>query len=186
MATQERRARDRTARHERIVAAARELAEDQGWDAVTTRRLAERIEYSQPVLYSHFPGGKDELVAAVALAGFVELADALRAAVGDRHGRAAVEAATDAYLGFAARRPAVYDAMFARAVLAFAVDDTPAPLKDGFAALRAALGGDDVDAEVGWATLHGLATLRAAGRLSTTAVAPRRDRVVDLLSGAGR
>ncbi|MGW2850386.1 TetR family transcriptional regulator, partial [Streptomyces sp. NPDC001274] len=28
-------------------ASARELAEQQGWDAVTTRRLAERIEYSQ-------------------------------------------------------------------------------------------------------------------------------------------
>jgi AcrR family transcriptional regulator len=186
MATQERRARDRAARHERIVAAARELAEDQGWDAVTTRRLAERIEYSQPVLYSHFPGGKDELVAAVALAGFAELADAMRAAVGERHGRAAVGAVTDAYLDFAAQRPAVYDAMFTRAALAFAVDATPAPLKEGFAVLSAALGGDDVDAEVAWAALHGLATLTAAGRLSTTAVAQRRDRVVDLLGGAGR
>jgi AcrR family transcriptional regulator len=39
-----------------IVTAARELAESEGWDAVTTRRLAAEIEYIQPVLDSHFKG----------------------------------------------------------------------------------------------------------------------------------
>jgi Helix-turn-helix domain len=37
------------------------------------RRLADAIEYSQPVRYSHFPG-KDGILAAVALEGFTELA----------------------------------------------------------------------------------------------------------------
>jgi AcrR family transcriptional regulator len=53
-----------------IISTARELAED--WDAVTTRRLAERIEHSQPVLYSHF-AGKDAIVT---VRGFAELATA--------------------------------------------------------------------------------------------------------------
>ena len=35
---------------------------------MTTRRLADRIEYSQPVLYSHFEG-KDAIVSAVASRG---------------------------------------------------------------------------------------------------------------------
>jgi len=38
----------------------------EGWESVTTRRLADRIEYSQPVLYSHFDG-KVAIVTAVAL-----------------------------------------------------------------------------------------------------------------------
>jgi AcrR family transcriptional regulator len=182
--TQERRARERADRHGRIIATARELAEEQGWDAVTTRRLADRIEYSQPVLYGHFPGGKDEIVAAVALEGFDELARALTTAVGGRSGRDGVAALTDAYLDFAASRPAVYTAMFDLAALPFAADETPAVLRAGFEAVRAALGGDDELAEVGWATLHGLATLRRAGRVPAATETRRRERVVDLLDPA--
>ena len=72
MTKQERRARERAQRRQVIVGAARELAEAEGWESVTTRRLADRIEYSQPVLYSHFEG-KDAIVSAVALEGFGEL-----------------------------------------------------------------------------------------------------------------
>ena len=78
MSVQERKERERADRERLIVATARELAEQQGWDAVTTRRLAERIEYSQPVLYSHFRG-KREIIGAVALQGASEMAVAMRA-----------------------------------------------------------------------------------------------------------
>jgi AcrR family transcriptional regulator len=81
MSVQERKERERASRERLIVATARELAEQQGWDAVTTRRLAERIEYSQPVLYSHFRG-KREIIGAVALQGATEMAAAVRAATG--------------------------------------------------------------------------------------------------------
>ena len=43
MTVQQRRERDRAKRQELIVRTARELAEAEGWDAVTTRRL--RPEY---------------------------------------------------------------------------------------------------------------------------------------------
>src|SRR4051794_31764813 len=112
MPNQNRRERERAARHELIVRTARELAETEGWDAVTTRRLSERIEYSQPVLYSHF-AGKDAIVGAVALQGFTELADALAAArVGAGTTDEAVPAVIRAYLAFAETNPALYDAMF--------------------------------------------------------------------------
>ena len=73
MSIAERRERQRAQRYELILAAARELAEAEGWDAVTTRRLAGLIDYSQPVLYSHFKG-KADIMAAVATRGFEELA----------------------------------------------------------------------------------------------------------------
>src|SRR5918992_2955547 len=96
-----RRERQRAERHQLIIDTARELAEAEGWDAVTTRRLAERIEYSQPVLYSHF-ASKDAIVGAVALEGFTDMAQRVRERVAAApDGRAAVQAAAEAYLEFA-------------------------------------------------------------------------------------
>lgn len=173
MSVQERKERERAARERLIVGTARELAEQQGWDAVTTRRLAERIEYSQPVLYSHFRG-KREIIGAVALQGATEMAAAVRAATATEDDpRARVTALARAYLDFAAHHPAVYDALFQLdGGLTYAQEDTPEPLKDAFAALMESLSevaGDGVDpglfTEVFWASLHGLATLTRAGRL---------------------
>ncbi|MDH6625947.1 AcrR family transcriptional regulator [Streptomyces sp. LBL] len=190
MSVQERKQRERAERECLIVATARELAEQQGWDAVTTRRLAERIEYSQPVLYSHFRG-KREIIGAVALQGAAELATAVRAATSaaDRP-RARAVALARAYLDFAARNPAVYDALFQLdGGLAYAQEDTPEPLKDAFAALLETLGevaGDGVHpglfTEVFWAALHGLATLTRAGRLLPEDAEPRVELLVDRLA----
>ncbi|MFF4653018.1 TetR/AcrR family transcriptional regulator [Streptomyces sp. NPDC001380] len=190
MSVQERKQRERAERERLIVATARELAEQQGWDAVTTRRLAERIEYSQPVLYSHFRG-KREIIGAVALEGAAEMAAAVRAATSAADGpRERVAALARAYLGFAARNPAVYDAMLQLdGGLAFADEDTPQPLKDAFAALLESLGevaGDGVHpglfTEVFWAALHGLATLTRAGRLPPEETEARVELLVDRLA----
>jgi AcrR family transcriptional regulator len=190
MSVQERKERERAGREHLIVATARELAEQQGWDAVTTRRLAERIEYSQPVLYSHFRG-KREIIGAVALEGAAEMAAAVRAAASSANSpRERVAALARAYLDFAERNPAVYDAMFRLdGGLAFAAEDTPAPLKDAFAALLESLAevaGNGVHpglfTEVFWAALHGLATLTRAGRLPPQDTGPRVELLVDRLA----
>jgi AcrR family transcriptional regulator len=134
--------------------------------------LSTEIEYSQPVLYKHF-AGMEHIADAVALDGFAELAEAIRAA------HSPTDAAGDtlsrighAYLRFARDNPAVYDAMFTRATgLQFAADDTPPELTAAFAALHEAVGrvaGDqdaDTLTEVFWAALHGLVTLSRTGRL---------------------
>lgn len=172
MSVQQRRERERAHREQLIVTTARELAEAEGWDAVTTRRLADLIEYSQPVLYSHFKG-KDAIMAAVAVEGFAEIAAQLRAAQSQAAtARAALTAVVSAYADFAEHRPALYDAMFVQAVdLPFAQPETPPALLEAFAAIRSALrpftGDDDLDVhtEVLWAGLHGLVTLARGGRL---------------------
>ncbi|WP_299537867.1 TetR/AcrR family transcriptional regulator [uncultured Streptomyces sp.] len=190
MSVQERKRRERAERERLIVATARELAEQQGWDAVTTRRLAERIEYSQPVLYSHFRG-KREIIGAVALEGAAELAAAVRAATSAADGpRERVTALARAYLDFAAHNPAVYDALFRLdGGLAYAREDTPEPLKDAFAALLESLGevaGDGVHpglfTETFWGALHGLATLTRAGRLPPEDAERRTALLVDRLA----
>lgn len=173
MSIQTRRERERAEREKLIVTAARELAETEGWDAVTTRRLAAEIEYSQPVLYSHFKG-KGAIMAAVAVEGCAELAAELRAARRAAEGtRAGLTAVSEAYTAFARRRPALYDAIFTLAVdLPFATPEAPAALWDAFNELAAAVEparaeGDDPGllTETYWASLHGLVTLMRSGRL---------------------
>jgi AcrR family transcriptional regulator len=46
---EDRRARKRASRRRLIITTALQLAEAEGWDAITTRRLSTEIEYSQPV-----------------------------------------------------------------------------------------------------------------------------------------
>src|SRR5260370_2414751 len=190
MPIRERRERDRARRQELIVTAARELAEKEGWEAVTTRGLAQRVEYSQPVLYSHFTG-KADIVRAVALEGFGELAAELRSARTSADSpAAALRALAAAYLRFAQSHPAVYDAMFVMPIdVAFAVPGTPAAPRAAFAELLTALtplaGDHDLEtlADVAWSALHRLATLARSNRLRASHQQARLELLVDQLTG---
>lgn len=166
----ERRERERARRHQLIITAARELAETDGWEAVTTRRLAERVEYSQPVLYSHF-NGRDAIVSAVAIDGFSELAAHLRRArqAAPEPGQA-LSAVCGAYLEFATERPALYQAMFILPTdLKFASAETPPPLRAAFDEFVNCFRPDndrrELFAEVIWSALHGMAVLSDSGRI---------------------
>lgn len=143
---------------------------------MTIRRLAEAIEHSQPVLYGHFPQGRSQIVTAVALVGFEELATALwhaQSAIDtDASGADRVRAVVTTYLEFAERHPAMYEAMFRLPITTpFASTDTPRSLQDGFDAIVQALGAPDrppadlgTAAEVFWGAMHGVATLQRAAR----------------------
>ena len=189
MAIEDRRARERAARRQLITNTARKLAEGEGWDAVTTRRLSTEIEYSQPVVYKHF-SSMEGVIASVAVQGFGELADALSSArSGATDGHDALARVAHAFIGFAHDNPALFDAMFTRATtLRFADPETPAELNAAFAELRAAVdlvaGTRDTDtlAEVVWSALHGLVTLDRSGRLRPHYRAARVDLLVSALS----
>lgn len=161
-----------------IITAARELAEAEGWDAVTTRRLAEWIEYSQPVLYSHFDG-KDAIMRAVAIQGFEELAGCLRQArLGADNSEPELRAVCRAYLEFATQRPAIYQAMFVMPTdVKFANEETPAPLRASFeefvSALPPGTEQPELTAEVTWSALHGMVVLAATKRIPPEGQAER-------------
>jgi AcrR family transcriptional regulator len=186
----ERKGRERAERQHRIIAAARVIAEREGWDAVTIRRLADEIEHSQPVLYSHFEN-RDAIVAAVALEGFQEISLALReAASGSTGQQNALKNVAMAYLAFALRQPALYEAMFILPTnLRFAQPETRPELRAGFEALSAVVKPFCVEVaavtETFWATLHGLAELERSGRIRPSARVERIDLVVRALLGIG-
>lgn len=190
LGTAERKGRDRAAREQRIVAAARAIAEREGWDAVTVRRLADEIEYSQPVLYSHFTN-RDAIVAAVAVEGFKELTAALRDAASGSTGRNALKNVALAYLAFALDRPALYDAMFVLPTdLRFAEAGTRPELRAGFEALAAVVAPFCVEVadvtETFWAALHGVATLERSGRIRPSARNERIALVVRAIVVSGK
>jgi len=173
-------ATDLDLRRHQVTSAARELAESDGWAAVTMRRLAGQLGVTQPVIYSAF-ASRQALIDAVALDGFSDLAAALEAV------DASPMARMRAYLDFAAVHPRVYEAMFSMpSELPFAADDTPEPLHRAFAGLHAAFpDADGTRAEVAWSALHGLATLQAGGRLRASHVQARLDLVHDMLTRPG-
>ncbi|TGX49124.1 TetR/AcrR family transcriptional regulator [Sphingomonas gei] len=187
MGVSERKARQRAEREGHITAAARSIAASEGWSAVTVRRLAAEIEYTQPVLYSHFEN-REAIVAAVALEGFRELAIALRQAAQEcAEGREAARKVATAYLAFAAEQPALYEAMFTMASsLRFAQGDARPELQDAFAALTAVVPASNGDVELAtetlWAALHGLVELERSGRIRPSARNERLALVVDGLA----
>ena len=190
MGIAERKGRERAEREHRIVAAARVIAEREGWDAVTIRRLADEIEYSQPVLYSHFEN-RDAIVRAVAVEGFQELTVALReSASGSTGRRNALKNVATAWLAFALSRPALYEAMFILPTdLRFAEAGTRPELRAAFEALAAVVTPfcADVDAatETFWAVLHGLSELERSGRIRPAARGERMNLVVRAIVVSG-
>ncbi|MFI5484242.1 TetR/AcrR family transcriptional regulator [Micromonospora echinaurantiaca] len=171
-----------------IVTAARQLAEAEGWPAVTPRRLAERAGVDLGVFYRCF-ADRDAVLAAVAVRGFAELAAALTAARSAADGpRRAWSAVVSGYLDFAYANPEVYDAMLAHTPdLTLGADRAPVTPAAAFAQLRAAVAplaaGRDPDtlAELGWSLLHGVVMLTRGGRLRPEAQEQREEMIATRL-----
>jgi AcrR family transcriptional regulator len=163
-----RKLRDRQARREHIVSAARRIAESEGWPNVTVRRLSDEIAYSQPVLYAHF-GSRDGILAAVAIQGFQELGLAMERARTKARPENAVGAVAKAYLAFAESSPALYEVMFSLH-LSVPFDDaaTPPELRFGFSQILQLFHGTgknpELLSELFWASLHGIAELTRTSR----------------------
>jgi AcrR family transcriptional regulator len=144
----------RTPRAQQIVEVALELLETEGPDALSMRRIADRIGIRAPSLYEHVPD-KRALEAAIISVGFERLADAFDAAAatpGDPLARAA-----RVYRSFAASHPHLYRLMTAhelhRELLKPGVED-----RAGRTIYEAA--GRDPDlARAAWAFAHGMTIL---------------------------
>jgi len=82
MGIKERQERDREAVRRAILDAARELFVSEGYNNVSIRKIAERIEYSPASIYSYFPS-KDDIFFELAEEGFRLLSDPARAVRAD-------------------------------------------------------------------------------------------------------
>ena len=150
-----------------LAAAARELIEQEGADALTLRAVAKRVGVTHAAPYRHFKD-KQALLDAVAERGRQELADALSAAVaGADTAQDALECCGRRYLVFSREHTALFRLMFGCPPSTTHAGGGDLLLRRCFAdAFRAANGGKtlakvDADSSAGavWAIWHGLAML---------------------------
>ena len=111
MGTVERRERERQELRSRILEAARELFAEEGYEAVTMRKIAERIEYSPTAIYFHFRD-KEALLRELVDLDFGALAHEFLkiARIADPVDR--LRHIGRAYVGFAFKHPNHYRLMF--------------------------------------------------------------------------
>ena len=182
----ERKLRDKQARREQIIGAARRIAELEGWSNVTVRRLSDEISYSQPVLYAHF-ASREGILAAVAIEGFQEIGLALEKARKRVRSGNPVESVAAAYLEFAASSPALYEVMFSLSLsVPFDEAATPPELRFAFSQLLELFQGQsskpEVLSELFWASLHGIAELTRTKRFPPSRRKERVRTLVELFS----
>ena len=176
MGTTERRERERQELRERILDAARTLFAEQGYDAVTMRKIAEKIEYSPTAIYFHFKD-KQTLLQELCDTDFGALAHEFQkiARIADPIDR--LRQIGRAYVGFAIAYPNHYRLMFMTPSKASLNPDASRlargnPEQDAYAFLRATvaeaiaagrmrpeLTDADLVSQMVWAGTHGVVSL---------------------------
>jgi AcrR family transcriptional regulator len=159
-----------------IVAAALQLGRTEGWEAVTMRRLADKIEYSSNFAYRYF-SGRDDILLAVVRDGFSRLRNTMAtaahaASTGSKQANPAdaIRRAANAYIDFALAEPELYQLMYGLGGVRVATADTfidGQAIGDILSDILTDFGDTDAANHVlqMWATVHGLIALLAIGRL---------------------
>ena len=111
MGVTERRERERQEIRAKILEAARELFAEQGYEQVTMRRIAERIEYSPTAIYFHFKD-KEALLRELCDEDFAALASQLVQIASERDPIERLRRIGKAYVRFALAHPNQYRFMF--------------------------------------------------------------------------
>ncbi|HEU4321880.1 MAG TPA: TetR/AcrR family transcriptional regulator [Roseiflexaceae bacterium] len=177
MGSKDRRARIKQTTRQGILAGARQIAQEEGWSALTIRKVAEHIEYSPSIVYEYFDS-KEDILRALLQEGFQMLTTAMaqaQASTADPTER--VLRLGDAYWQFAHANPDLYQVMHGLAGVtvsgearAQAVQEvcriTEQSLIDWADAQGMRLADPYAATEVIWALLHGLISLRLADRLT--------------------
>ena len=175
MGTTERRDRERQEMQTLILDAARDLFATEGYEAVTMRKIAEKIEYSPTAIYFHF---KDKLALLRALMDrdFAAFAQVLQQTANVKDPVERLRRLGYAYVDFALQYPNHYRFLFMTAHPAMAPEDSAIqkgnPDQDAYALLRATVveviaqgrlepGLDDPDlvSQIAWGAASGLVSL---------------------------
>ena len=176
-AATDRREREKLAIRTKILDAARELFAEHGYDAVTMRTIAEKIEYTPTAIYYHFKD-KDALIQEMCDEDYGALSDEFQkiATVADPVER--LRAMGAAYAHFAFDHPNHYRLMFMTPVRpgeSYPMDRKGKPDQDGYAFLLWTVGqaiqagkllpqftDAELTAQVIWSAVHGIVALHIA------------------------
>jgi len=172
MGTVERRAREREEIRGRILEAARCLFAQEGYDAVTLRRVAEAIEYSPAAIYKYF-ADKNEMVRALVEDDMAYMLASFQPALAKCSLVERIRTFGRAYMSIALERPNHYRLMFMTPMPDKAPDEAAQdPNKDSYALFLSCIQ-ECIDAglfvqeftdahlvaQTLWCALHGIAAL---------------------------
>lgn len=148
MSIKQRREREKQEVRQGILTAAREIARQEGWQSVTIRKVAERIEYSPPTIYEYFES-KEDILTELLREGFRQLAAALKAVrevTKDPEQR--LLNMVEAYWNFAMSNPELYQVMCGLGGVPFDCLEKPPAARESFVTTQEAL--------VDWAQANGV------------------------------
>jgi len=178
LGTKERRERERQETRSKILDAARQLFIEQGYDAVTMRKVAQSVEYSPTAIYVHFKD-KEALMRELCTEDFDKLAEAFQVVLQIEDPIERLEQVGIAYVNFAIQFPNHYRLMFMtpRPPEVSQVDERKGNIqKDAYALLIAVVqsamekkcfrpewSDPDLLAQILWAGVHGVVALHLIG-----------------------
>ncbi len=95
-----------------ILAASLDIVKEEGWSALSMRKIADKIEYTAPIIYEYF-SNKDAILQELTRMGFVKLASQMEAAkAGMASPEKQLEAMWLAYWNFAFAEKEMYQLMY--------------------------------------------------------------------------
>jgi len=135
MGVKERRAREKSETRDKILDAARELFVTEGFEGVSMRRVAEKIEYSPTAIYVHF-ADKQELFHELCQQDYARLAEVFQSSAMSSDPMERLRQIGGTYIEFGVRYPNHYKFMFM----------TPHPPQEPNEEDREIMGNPEVDA----------------------------------------
>ena len=179
MGIKERRQREKSETRDKILDAARELFVTEGYEGVSMRRVAEKIEYSPTAIYVHF-ADKNELFHELCRLDFARLQEVMRSAEMPADPIERLRQIGRSYIQFGVRFPNHYVFMFMTPHLPQEPDEEDReimgnPEEDAYAMLKWAVqeainagsfrqGVQDAElvSQTLWASVHGVISLNIA------------------------
>ena len=149
------RRRELSTRAADIVSIARRLMEQESWDAVTMRRLADELDMQAPSLYKHF-ASKHALEVALVEVALEEMGEVMHAAVRHPGRRTKTAALLHAYRSLGRANPNLYRLA---TTTTFARDELAPGLEDWSGEPFFLATGDPDVAQALWAFAHGALVL---------------------------
>lgn len=201
MGTKERREREREEMREAIVDAAREMFATEGYEAVTMRRIAEKIEYSATAIYFHFKD-KQAVIRAICDTDFLALAQQFQRIARQPDPIERLRKSGQAYIELGLKHPNHYRLMFMTSGERVEPEESELqqgnPEEDAYAFLvsiitegmekkrfKPDLKDPHLVAQIVWSGVHGIVTLEIALNkdkwIEWRAIKKRSDLMIDVL-----
>jgi len=179
MGVKERREREKSETRDKILDAARELFASEGYEGVSMRKVAEKIEYSPTAIYVHF-ADKEELFRELCHKDYARLAEVFQSSAISSDPLERLKQIGAIYIEFGTRNPNHYKFMFMTPHPQQGLDEVDRemqgnPEKDAYAFLRWAvqqaidagcfreeLRDAEMISQTLWASVHGVVALQIA------------------------